>query len=156
MEILMAQDAHIPGILTLLRQVCEVHHHIRPDIFQSSAVKYTSEEITAILADEIRPIFVAEEGGKVVGYCFCQLRNYDGTGVSTCRRELYIDDLCVEESHREQHVGTVLLDHAVAFAKAKNCQFLTLNVWCGNEKALKFYEHAGLTPRNMTMETKLC
>ncbi|MGN0998986.1 MAG: GNAT family N-acetyltransferase [Faecousia sp.] len=156
MEILMANEAHIPGILTLLRQVCEVHHRIRPDIFQSSALKYTPEQLTAILADETRPIFVAEEEGSVVGYCFCQLRSYDGTGVSTCRKELYIDDLCVDEGRRGQHVGTVLFDHAVGFAKTNRCQFLTLNVWCGNEGALKFYEHAGLTPRNMTMETKLC
>lgn len=156
MEILVAKEAHIPGILMLLRQVCQVHHRIRPDIFQSSAVKYTREQLIDILSDETRPIFVAEDGGKVVGYCFCQLRNYDGTGVSTCRRELYIDDLCVDESRRGQHVGSVLYDRAVAFAKANNCQFLTLNVWCGNEGALKFYEHAGLTPRNMTMETKLC
>ena len=121
-----------------------------------SEEKYTPEQLTAILADETRPVFVAEESGAVVGYCFCQLRSYDGTGVSTCRRELYIDDLCVDESRRGQHVGTVLYDHAVGFAKSNRCRFLTLNVWCGNEGALKFYEQAGLTPRNMTMEKKLC
>lgn len=156
MEIRLANDSHIPRILALLRQVCEVHHRIRPDIFQSNASKYTPEQLRVLLADETKPIFVAEDAGTLVGYCFCQIRSYDGSGVSTCRKELYIDDLCVDETCRGQHVGTVLYDHALAYAKSIGCQFLTLNVWCGNEGALKFYEHAGLTPRNMTMETKLC
>ena len=156
MEIRTANASHIPDILTLLRQVCEVHHRIRPDIFRSSALKYTPEQLVALLADETRPIFVAEDAGRVVGYCFCQIRSFDGTGVSTCRKELYIDDLCVEETRRGQHIGSALFNRAAQFARAAGCRSLTLNVWCGNEAALRFYEHAGLTPRNMTMETELC
>ena len=156
MLIRFAESRESPGMISLLYQVGGVHHDIRPDIFRENALKYTTEQLEVLLQDETKPIFICEEDGVVVGYCFCQLRSYDGTGAFTDRKELYIDDLCVDENRRGRHIGTVLYDRAVAFAKEIGCNFLTLNVWCGNDSAMKFYEHAGLTPRNIMMETKLC
>jgi len=156
MNIRRAQMQDIPGMIALLYQVGGVHHDIRPDIFRSGALKYDEKALEALLLDENKPIFVADEDGFVAGYCFCQIREYCGSTVLTDRRELYIDDLCVDENRRGQHIGSLLYDHAVVFAKERGCQFLTLNVWCGNDSAMKFYEHAGLKPRNIMMETKLC
>ena len=156
MTIRLAETRDIPGMIALLYQVGSVHHTIRPDIFRSGALKYTPEQLEELLQDQTKPIFVCDDGGFVAGYCFCQIREYSGSTVLTDRRELYIDDLCVDENRRGRHIGSILYDHTVAFAKEIGCAFLTLNVWCGNEGAMKFYENAGLTPRNITMETKLC
>ncbi len=155
MIIRRAESRDIPGMLELLRQVGGVHHDIRPDIFRDGALKYTKPQLEELLQDEDKPIFVADEDGFVAGYCFCQIRSY-GDGVFTERKELYIDDLCVDENRRGQHIGSLLYTDAVAFAKEIGCTFLTLNVWCGNESAMKFYEHAGLKARNIMMEKKLC
>ena len=156
MIICKAEEKHIPGMITLLYQVGQVHHDIRPDIFRSGAIKYTPEQLQALLEDADKPIIIAEENDRVLGYCFCQTRKTAGSTVLTDRTELYIDDLCVDETCRGQHIGTILYDHACTYAKEIGCQFLTLNVWCGNESAMKFYENAGLTPRHIMMETKLC
>ena len=156
MTIRPAEVRDIPGMTALLYQVGGVHHDIRPDIFRAGALKYTPQQLEELLLDETKPIFVCDDGGFVAGYCFCQIREYCGSGVSTDRKELYIDDLCVDENRRGQHIGSILYDHAIAFAKEIGCAFLTLNVWCGNDGAMKFYENAGLIPRNITMEKKLC
>ena len=156
MEIRSAENRDIPGMIALLYQVGEVHHVIWPDIFRSGAIKYDEKALEELLKDNTKPIFVADDGDCVAGYCFCQIREYHGSTVLTDRKELYIDDLCVDENRRGQHIGTILYDHAVSYAKEIGCQFLTLNVWCGNESAMNFYKHAGLTPRNIMMETKLC
>ena len=156
MNIRRAQNRDIPGMIALLYQVGAVHHNIRPDIFCSGALKYDESALEMLLLDETKPIFVADDDGFVAGYCFCQIRSYCDSTVLTDRKELYIDDLCVDENRRGQHIGTILYDHAVSYAKEIGCNFLTLNVWCGNDSAMKFYEHAGLTPRNIMMETKLC
>ena len=156
MEIRLAETRDIPGMIALLYQVGGVHHDIRPDIFRSGAIKYTPENLENLLKEADKPIFVCDDEGFVAGYCFCQIRAYEGSTVLTDRKELYIDDLCVDENRRGQHIGSVLYDHAVAYAKEIGCAFLTLNVWCGNDGAMKFYENAGLTPRNITMEKKLC
>ncbi len=156
MEIRKAEKQDIPGILALLFQVGGVHHEIRPDIFRSGAIKYTPEELEVILDDETKPIFVCDDAGTVAGYCFCQIRTFENSTVLTDRKELYIDDLCVDENRRGQHIGSVLYDYALSFAKEIGCQFLTLNVWEGNDGAMHFYENAGMNRRSITMEKKLC
>ncbi len=155
MEIVMAEESHIPGMIALLRQVGQVHHNIRPDIFRSDAQKYREQDLQGILAAEDSPIFIGLSDGAVVGYCFCQWRRYRGSGVLTDRVELYIDDLCVDEGHRGRGAATALYRHVCAWAKDRGCEFITLNVWTGNDGAQAFYEKMGMTPRNVTMEQKL-
>ena len=63
-----AVDADIPALDRLLFQVHQVHHEARPDLFKAGAKKYTDAQLSAILADDKTPVFVAERGGAVVGY----------------------------------------------------------------------------------------
>ena len=117
MEIRLAEIRDIPGMIELLKQVGGVHHDIRPDIFRSGAQKYNEKDLENLLKEEDKPIFVCEDEGFVAGYCFCQIREYAGSTVLTDRKELYIDDLCVDENRRGQHIGSVLYDRAVAYAR---------------------------------------
>ena len=155
MEIRFAQERDIPGMIELLKQVGGVHHDIRPDIFRSGALKYDESALRVILADETKPIFVALDGEFVTGYCFCILKDYRGSGVQTDRVELYIDDLCVDEKRRNSGIATALDRHATDYAKRLGCAFVSLNVWCGNESAMAFYEKMGLRPRHIMLEMPL-
>ena len=155
MIIRRADNSHIPGLIRLLYQVGDVHHQIRPDIFRSGAIKYTKKDLEELLKDENRPVFVAMEGETVLGYCFCVIEDCRGTTVLTDRVEIYIDDLCVEETCRGRGIAKALYTHVCAWAKDLGCAFVTLNVWCGNDGARKFYEKMGLTPRKIFMEIKL-
>ena len=155
MTIRRAETRDIPGMIALLYQVGGVHHDIRPDIFRENAIKYTPEQLEELLQDDKSPIFIYDDG-FVAGYCFCQIRELTDSTVLTDRKELYIDDLCVDENRRGQGIATALYAHVCDYAKAQGCSFITLNVWCGNEGAMKFYEKAGMTPRNIHMEKKLC
>ena len=141
MEVCRALPCHIPDILRLLRQVGQVHHEIRPDIFRVGALKYDENQLCVLLKDETRPIFVALADGHVLGYCFCVQKDYRSSGVQTDRVEVYIDDLCVDEACRGQGVASVLYRYVAAYARALGCSFISLNLWCGNENALRFYEH---------------
>ena len=62
MTVRLAQTKDIPRIHALLRQVEEVHHRIRPDLFRDGGSKYTDGELAAILADDSRPILAAVDG----------------------------------------------------------------------------------------------
>ena len=155
MTIRQAETCHIPGLIRLLRQVGQVHHEIRPDIFRAGAIKYTESDLEALLKEENSPIFVALEGETVLGYCFCQIERYCDSTVLTDRAEIYIDDLCVEESCRGQGIAKALYAHVCAWAKSIGCAYVTLNVWCGNDGAMKFYEKMGMSPRKIFMEVKL-
>ncbi len=155
MEIRFAQSRDIPGMIGLLMQVGEVHHQIRPDIFRSGAQKYDEAALETLLKDPDRPIFVAVEGGRVLGYCFCILQITQNNPVLMDSKGLYIDDLCVDEGCRGRHVGRVLYERTLEYAREIGCNTVTLNVWCGNDTAMAFYEKQGLKPRNIYMEYRL-
>ena len=155
MKIRMAEICDIPGMIALLDQVGQVHHEIRPDIFRAGARKYNRDDLEAILQDADRPIFVGIEDGKMLGYCFCILEEVKDNPVLRDVKSLYIDDLCVDENIRGKHVGSRLYDHVCAYAKEIGCQSVTLNVWCGNDSAMRFYESRGMKPRKIYMETML-
>ena len=153
MNIKRANMGDMPGINELLRQVLDVHHRGRPDIFKSGAKKYTDEELAEIIKDDAHPIFVAvDEESKVLGYAFCIFQRHVNNNILTDIKTLYIDDLCVDESRRGEHIGRALYDFVVGFARESGCYNLTLNVWSCNEGAMKFYEKCGLLPQKLGME----
>ncbi len=152
MTIRRAENKDIDGINILLRQVLDVHQKGRPDIFKKNAKKYTDDELLEIIADDKRPIFVAEESGEILGYAFCIFRQHIGSNILTDIKTLYIDDLCINERHRGKHIGSALYEHVLSFAKAESCYNVTLNVWTCNQGALRFYEKMGLLPQKIEME----
>ena len=155
MEIRFAETRDIPGMIDLLLQVGEVHHRTRPDLFRAGAQKYDEAALTELLKDPSRPIFAAVEGDMLLGYCFWIIEVTKDNPVLMDQKSLYIDDLCVDASARGKHVGSALYDYALNYAREIGCDTLTLNVWCGNDSAMAFYESRGLKPRNIHMETKL-
>lgn len=155
MEIRFAQPKDIPGILALLLQVGGVHREGRPDLFRQGAQKYSASQILAMVDNISSPIFVATEENAVLGYCFCQVKDFSQDSVMADYKTLYIDDLCVDQAQRGKKIGTALYEAAVSYAKMRKCYNVTLNVWCCNESAMAFYEHLGLKPQKIGMETIL-
>ncbi len=154
MQIRKAKKEDIPALANLLLQVQALHAAGRPDLFCQGARKYRDDEIEEILANGSTPVFVAEQAGTVLGYAFCILETPAATASLKSVKTLYIDDLCVDETARGEHIGTALYDYVVAFAKESDCKRLTLNVWSLNESAMRFYEKRGLSPLKITMEAR--
>ena len=152
MIIRRAIQSDIPALIELLLQVCRVHHQGRPDLFKPGGIKYSPEEISAILEDETRPVFVADTDGGVKGYAFCMFRQKQGDLCVTDIRTLYIDDICVDENCRGKGIGRQLYEFVLQFAKESGCYNVTLNVWCCNPSAIRFYEGCGLVPQKIGME----
>ena len=154
MTIRFAEKRDIPGMIELLKQVGEVHHQIRPDLFRSGAQKYNEADLEELLKDADRPIFIADMDGTVAGYCFCILQITENNPVLCDRKVLYIDDLCVEETLRGQGIASKLYDHTLDYARNLGCDAVTLNVWYGNG-AQKFYEKCGMRFQKIGMEVFL-
>lgn len=155
MEIRFAKKEDTPAILRLLQQVGQVHHLGRPDIFRAGAQKYGASQVLDLLDKPGTAIFVAAEGDEVLGYCFCMLKKHEKDPVIADYTELYIDDICIDEEKRGQHIGKSLYEAACRYAKESRCYNVTLNVWSFNENALRFYESCGMKPQRIFMETIL-
>ena len=124
MIIRKAEEKDIPRILELLKQVLQIHADIRPDIFIPGTTKYTIDELTELLKNKEKPIYVAVDENDVCrGYAFCQLQE-----------QPFSNNMVKSE------------------AKQLGCYEVTLNVWAGNTPAEKFYEKMGMRTKERQME----
>lgn len=156
MNIRRAGERDIPRLGALLLQVCRVHHEGRPDLFRAGGRKYTDRDLSELLSNPSRPTLVAEdESGTVQGYAFCAVQPHEGEPAMEDFTTLYLDDLCVDENCRGQHVGGALYRAVLDLARSLGCYNVTLNVWSCNPDAMAFYEKCGLKVQKIGMEVIL-
>jgi len=155
MVIVSAENRHIPAMIHLLRQVGGIHAAGRPDLFRSGAQKYDEAQLEILLRDENCPIFIAEDDSGVLGYCFCQCQRVEENACVNGRKELYIDDLCVDEAARGKQVGKALYRHVCRWAKEQGFDYITLHVWDFPGSAEGFYRAMGMKNRYYCMEQRL-
>ena len=155
MDIRKAEKKDIPGVLNMLVQIDLVHHNGRPDISKGPATKYNEWELEQLIAAPETPVFVCVEGGQVLGHAFCIYKQEVDDNILTDIKTLYIDDICVDESMRGKHIGKMLYEHVLSYAKENDFYNITLNVWSCNPGAIKFYEALGFEVQKMGMEVIL-
>ena len=148
----LAKIDDISDILNLLEEIREVHHKLRPDLFKEKGYKYNSEELKLIINNPNTPIFVYDDNNKVIGYAMTNITTYENHNVIHDMKTLYIDDLCVERIYRGKNIGHQLYDYVLNYANQIGCHNITLNVWTGNDNAIRFYESLGLKPQKICME----
>ncbi len=153
MSIRRAENKDIDDMLRLLTEVNMVHHTIRPDLFKGPATKYSHEELARKITVEDDPIFVfTDENERMLGYIFCEAQAVEESPLRTGIRTLYIDDLCVDEASRGQHVGRQLYEYVLEYARSKGYYNVTLHVWGGNDAALNFYRKMGMQDQYLCLE----
>ena len=157
LEIRKAEERDMDGIMNLLHQVNDVHAAGRPDLFIEGKTKYTEIQLAEILRNPQRPVFVGiDEDNHVAGYCFCVVKDTNESVNLVALKTLYIDDLCVDERCRGQHVGRSIYSFVRNFASENGFYNITLNVWNCNPVAMRFYESLGMSPMKVTMEDIIC
>ena len=144
----------IKRIIELLHQVNMVHHVLRPDLFKPHTTKYSEQELSFLLKEENKPIFVFDDG-EVRGYAFCQISEVKDHLLLEDIKTLYIDDICVDEKARGKHIGKALYEYVRDYARSIGCNHITLNVWEGNDAAYSFYKNMGMQVQKTTMEVIL-
>src|SRR5690242_4678140 len=95
--------------------------------------------------------FVAEDGGKRVGFLHLQVQRDFFSGARAC----HISDLAVAIGQDGRGIGRGLLAHAETWANANRCKLLTLGVFPGNTRARELYERAGFTTELLRMAKPL-
>lgn len=79
--------------------------------------------------------FVAEQDKAVVAMALFY------TGYSTWKGKLvYLDDLIVKQTHRNQGIGRMLLDEVIRYAARERARILKWQVLRWNKDAIRFYQ----------------
>lgn len=155
MSIRKANINDVNGINALLYQVQDVHANGRPDIFIKGTKKFKDEELIEILNGNDLFFYVYEANKKILGYICIKIIIESESFSKYARKELYIEDLCVDENYRHQGIAKELYDYIIELAKKEGCSHITLNVWELNKNAKEFYRKMGMNPLKTIMEFKL-
>lgn len=143
-------------IRPLQKEIAELHHAGRPDLFKNEARYFTGEAFDQRLHDPKHTILIAESSqGEVVGYAFGWVVSYREHLTYIDFDRFYIDDICVLEAHRGKGIGKRLFAACKAIAQEKCCKDMELGVWAFNEAAIAFYRACGMTDRVRRMEYRL-
>lgn len=148
----LARPEDQAGIEVLAQQIHRMHVQWRPDIYAHADEMWPQDRFEDAVAQ--RQLFVAKEDDAVVGYVLLKKREYDMTG-HVRRKVLVIDEICVEESRRNQGIGTEMIIAVRAIARAFGCSDLQLGVYPQNNEALAFYQKCGFRIRSIDMQMKV-
>lgn len=149
----LALEKDIDGILVLLEQILSIHHQGRPDIFKGYGTKFTREDLGRMIReDDVRIFVYVDREDRVLGHCFATPRDVPETVNTLPYRTVFVEDVCVLDTARGQHIGSAMLDYVKSYARENGFDSLTLNVWAFNTRAISFYEKAGLRPQRTIME----
>ena len=148
----LAVDADREEVNNLARQVHAMHVAWRPDIYEMPEALYPEERFREAVRE--RSLYVARLGGVIVGYVSVKLCSYDWPGMVK-RKVMCIDEIAVEESLRNQGIGTEMMGDIHALARAFGCTDLQLEVYPQNDAAVAFYEKCGFTIRSIEMQKKV-
>lgn len=145
----LAQLSDREAVNTLSREVHAMHVSWRPDIYVMADEMYPEERFLTEIQN--RNLYVARLADVTVGYVLLKIRNYDMPG-HVKRRVMILDEICVEESCRNQGIGKEMMADVRALAKAFGCTDMQLGVYPQNDDAVCFYQKCGFTIQNITMQ----
>ena len=132
------RPAVLEDLETIYTFVCELAEFEGKDL---STLPVTREKLQKYGFGS-KPYFhveLAEKSDKVVGYALYSY-GYSGHQGSPF---LYIDDLYVTPSERNQGIGTLLLKQLAQYALDIGCCRMEWHAFDWNDKAIAFYENMG-------------
>ncbi len=140
------------AINAMARQVHAMHVAWRPDIYEMVDELYPEARILEGIS--ARELYVAKLAGQIVGYVSLKIRDYNWPGLVK-RKVMLVDEICVEETCRNQGIGKAMMEDVRALAKAFRCTDLQLGVYPQNDAAVAFYQKCGFTIRSIDMQRKV-
>ena len=136
----------------LAQQVHSLNVQWRPDIYEQTEELWPQNRFESAVSQ--RQLFCAKIDEAVTGYVLIKIRHYDMPG-HVKRKVLILDEICVDEVHRNQGIGTAMMIDVRAIANAFGCTDLQLGVYPQNNEALAFYQKCGFRIRSVDMHMKL-
>ena len=142
MEIMTAQECHVPEIVNLWDEFMRFHEPFDPrypmvDNVRSGYETHFRETMTATDTK----VLVALEKGRVVGYVMAMIRKSS----PAWKREKYgyIEEMAVTADYRRHGIGTQMLDKILDWFKSENLDMIELSVAAKNKVGYSFWKKHG-------------
>ncbi|MDO4647156.1 MAG: GNAT family N-acetyltransferase [Eubacteriales bacterium] len=146
----------LSAILALRRELAQLHHEKRPDLFRTPKKMRFFFRMKKLLLEETPPVIVAaNRENKVLGYLWYSVYVYRNHDTMRDIKGIHIEDICVTKECRRSHIGEKLYQWVKEYGQEQHCEIMTLDVWAANREAVLFYEACGFTPQILRMEQKI-
>ncbi|HYH13044.1 MAG TPA: GNAT family N-acetyltransferase [Thermomicrobiales bacterium] len=139
------------GVSRIATELGALHARALPDRFREASDPMPSEYFQSLLGTDESLILVADDDGDIVGYEILRLQETPPIEIVMPRRFVFVSDLAVLERSQGQGIGRLLVDAALAWARAQGASGIELGVYEFNEAAIAFYEHMGFRTVKRTM-----
>ena len=105
--------------------------------------------------DDRQAVYVAEFGGEIVGFVHILLMKSKDIGCLKAEKNIYIQDMAVDERLRSKGIGTLLMGAVKRFGAENGAGFVRTQVFPQNSDGLRFYEKNGFAETMKTVECPL-
>ena len=135
-------------IWPLWRKLTKIHAEKSP-YFQAHYENLTVEERRALFEEKSKTheLYVAlavDEDENCLGYCVASRSLTGHTGA--------VESIFVEADARGGQWGSKLLENAVDWLRGHGVKSITINVACGNEVVVPFYQKHGFYPKYILLQ----
>lgn len=136
----MADHAAIVEICIPLQ---EAHAAAEPRRYRAGGIPLPREYIRQVLDDPDAGILVTERAGTVTGFVIVKITESPAIDIVMQRRYAYIDTIAVSPDWHGHGIGRILMESAIAWARARAVSEVELTVGAFNADAIAFYERLG-------------
>lgn len=160
MNIIEYEDKYLKDVRNLLTELEEYIVSIDKDELDQVHPEY-HEKMALIDLEEVNKnngiCFLALENDKVIGLIMGTIPKYDEYDYLDykCPRRGIITELIVTSKIRSKGVGQALIEKIEEYFKANGCEYVLVDVFAYNEKAINFYNKKGYHHRMHTDIKKL-
>jgi len=134
----------------------ELHRLNHPELFiKPNEYARAKEYISGIINDNDKALFVAEVESKIVGFAECYILRSSNFPVIKKREWVQLDNIAVNKHYQNYHIGSLLLEKVIEWARFKEISRIELKVYSFNQNAIEFYSRKGFRDLNKTMYLNL-
>lgn len=132
------------GLCQVYAELDEQHRAHHPELFiEPESCRRTKEYITGMINDEDKVLLVAVAKREIAGLAECYIQRSGDFPILRQREWVQLDGIGVKKEYQDRHIGSLLLEKAVDWAKKKGMDRIELKVYTFNEHADLFYEKKG-------------
>lgn len=146
----------IPALEECIVELQEFERKIEPNRREGTSVsqKYV-EGVVKNCKQQNGNIFVAEEDGKVIGFCSVWVEKKPEELISTLAEYAYISDCILLPDFRGKGLGKALLSAAEKHAIEAGMKTIIIGVLAKNTGAIEVYKKAGFEDYEMLLRKKV-
>ena len=133
-------ESYYHELYSLQEEIFSYHQKMRSDLFKE--IPFSKEIYHNLVHHDQYAIYAYFLEEELLGVIYVNKRG----------NIYYIDDIVVKSTYQNQGIATALFKYVEQMALKEGIDRIELDVWSFNEKAIRFYQKMGYTPKTIRYE----